>query len=221
MTTGIREMIRDVKIEILETVREWLANRIEWGPFTISSATGNDDKIAGYPSDGEDDQDYEHEVKRMQHFGFRSRPPKDTWAVFLGVGGGATNKASVAEDSDKYGPSDLDDGEVALYNKVSGALIKIDKDGNIAITAGANVTITAAANKNVVLNSGELKNARVTDPLAVGTLTGQAGPYPVVFTYIRTENVDGVDTPGTPVAGQSVSLTGIISNSGGAPHVKS
>jgi hypothetical protein len=73
----------------------------------------------------------------------------------------------------------------------------------------------------IKLNGGNLKNARVTDPLAVGTLTGQAGPYPVVFTYVPTQNVGGVDTPGAPSSGPSVNLAGIVSNGGGATGVKS
>jgi hypothetical protein len=72
----------------------------------------------------------------------------------------------------------------------------------------------------IQFNGGSLKAARVTDPLAVGTLTGQAGPYPVVFTYVPTINAGGVDTPGVPSSGPSVNLAGIVSNSGGAVGVK-
>lgn len=209
----VREMIAQAKEELREEFRERLWNLVQFGPFTLSSSSGDGDKVEGFSNDGAGDKAYDYEVKRMQHFGLRTRPPKDVWAIRIGVGGGATNNVTVAEESDKYGPSDLDDGEVAIYNKATGTLIKLDKDGNIHVTP--------APGKDVIISGGDLKNARVTDPLAVGTLTGQAGAVPVVFTYVPTMNVGGVDTPGAPTTGPSVSLAGIVSNAGGADHVKS
>lgn len=94
-------------------------------------------------------------------------------------------------------------------------------DATITVRGGnGKVEITAKSGADVVINGGSLKAARVSDPLAVGTLTGQAGPFPVVFAYVPMTSAAGVDVPGVPQAGPTVNLGGIISNGGGAPNVK-
>jgi hypothetical protein len=69
----------------------------------------------------------------------------------------------------------------------------------------------------VVINGGTLKVARVTDPVRIGTLTAVAGPYPVTFTT-TLQDADGV--PGAPVVGPTATLSGVISNAGGAARTK-
>ncbi len=115
--------------------------------------------MAGHKTGGAGEEEYDYEVRRLQHFGFRSRPPKDVWTLRVAASGGATNGATVAEDSTRYGPSDLEDGEVALYNKVSGLQIRFDKDGN--------VRITCASGKKVLINRGGRGIARADDTVKV------------------------------------------------------
>ena len=40
----------------------------------------------------------------------------------------------VGAESAKYGPSDLEEGETAIYCLAAGAVIKLDKDGNGSIS---------------------------------------------------------------------------------------
>jgi hypothetical protein len=94
----------------------------------------------------------------------------------------------------------------------SSASIVLNKDGSIQVNA--------ASGKDIVFNGGSKKAARVADPLAVGSLAGQAGPFPTAFVYIPMQDAAGVDAPGVPFAGPTVNLGGIVSNSGGAPNVK-
>lgn len=86
----------------------------------------------------------------------------------------------------------------------------------IRIRANGDIEVTPKAGQSVVLAGGSLKNARVEDPLNVGTLVATAGPYPVLFTY-----VPGVAGPTPPAPPGGVALTGVIATSGGAPFVKS
>jgi hypothetical protein len=62
-----------------------------------------------------------------------------------------------------------------------------------------------------------LKVARATDPVRVGTITGTAGPYPVTFV---TTLVDADGAPVSTVTGPTATLSGVVSNAGGAPNVK-
>lgn len=116
----------------------------------------------------------------------------------------------------------VEEGEVRIYGPGSAnaaATIRVRADGSIEITAtdGRNVSISVSGAGDVVLDGGTLKSARVTDPVRIGTVTGTAGPYPVTFT---TTLVDADGTPGTPVVGAAAALSGVVSNAGGAAHVK-
>lgn len=102
-------------------------------------------------------------------------------------------------------------GETRLYGAGSGngaAVIRIRANGDIEVTPGSG--------QSVILAGGTKKNARVEDPLNVGTLVATAGPYPVLFTYIP-----GVAGPTPPAPPGGVALTGVIATAGGAPFVKS
>ena len=116
----------------------------------------------------------------------------------------------------------VEEGEVRLYGVGSSnaaAVIRVRGDGSIEITAtdGRNVSISVSGAGDVVLDGGTLKSARVTDPVRIGTITGTAGPYPVTFTTTLV-SADGV--PGSPVVGPTATLSGVVSNAGGAEHVK-
>lgn len=98
-------------------------------------------------------------------------------------------------------------------------MVRLRADGSIDITSSNNgaVNINAHGTGDVVINGGTLKLARVTDPVRVGTLAGTAGPYPVNFTFTP---LDANGTPGTPVAGLTPTLSGVVSNAGGASRAK-
>ena len=98
-------------------------------------------------------------------------------------------------------------------------VIRLRANGGIDITSANNgaVNVTAHGTGDVVFNGGSLKLARVTDPVRVGTLSGTAGPYPVVFTFTPAD-ADGA--PGSPSVGASATLSGVVSNAGGASRAK-
>lgn len=116
----------------------------------------------------------------------------------------------------------VEEGEVRLYGPGSAnaaAVVRIRADGSIEVTAtdGRNVSISVSGAGDVVLDGGTLKSARVTDPVNVAVITATAGPYPVTFS---TALVDAGGTPGTPTVGATATISGVVSNAGGAAHVK-
>jgi phage gp45-like len=120
--------------------------------YSGSSATGNQDQVV---CDQNDQNSGSYAVQRMQHFGFRSRPPKNVWAIRLGNHEAASNSVVIAEDSDRYGPGDLEDGEVALYNKTTGTEIRLDEEGNVIITTPAGKTIQLNGSDQQLLMADE------------------------------------------------------------------
>lgn len=150
-------------------------------------------------------------------FGLYMRPSVDDEVIVIWPDGAPDNGGiligRVWSASDQPPSKAGDDPEDVLLMVESGKNIRIVVQGGGKIVLEGEVQLGS--------EDAALKNARVSDPLAVGTVTAQAGPFPVVFTYIPTMNVQGTDTPGIPSAGPSISLAGIISNSGGADSVNS
>lgn len=99
-------------------------------------------------------------ARRLQPYGLRSVALRGAEVILLGINAGRSNKVYIAAEVPDHGPGDLQPGEVALYNKVSGTLVKLDKDGNVRVDAGPG--------KEVVVNGGTLKVARDTDPCKIG-----------------------------------------------------
>lgn len=115
-------------------------------------------QVDGPPVDAaEGEQASTQPVRILQWFGFRSRPVKNSECLVIAARGGATNAVLAAADSFGHGPTDLKEGEVAIFCKKSGTLIKLDENGKI--------TIDAPNPQDVVVNGGTLKVARDTDPV--------------------------------------------------------
>ena len=77
-------------------------------------------------------------VRRMQPYGLRSRPPAGAMLTRGSINAGRTNVAYLAAEKPGQGPSDLEEGEVALYNGSAQVLtIRLTKDGDIQIIPAA------------------------------------------------------------------------------------
>jgi len=104
-------------------------------------------------------------------------------------------------------PTDVGDGETRVYSVGDNTVrIKLMANGELHIDGPA----------KIVLNGGTQNVAREHDTLDVGTLTGQAGPYPVVFNYTP----GGYPAPGIPTMGPMAKLTGIIADGTGNKKIK-
>ena len=159
---------------IKDAIQQAVANMLRLSPVAKSNADGEQYALEGHKQDPSDPS-YEYDALYAPPFGVHAVVPAGVEAVWVQIHGGASNNAIVGTHSTRYAPSDLKDGEVAFYNKVTGCTIKLDENGKL--------TIDAAAGQDVVVNGGTLKVARVTDATtghahAAGTY--QAGPYTVI-----------------------------------------
>lgn len=197
--TDVYERLRQLALELREHARQVVANAIQYTQVTRSTSSGEHDKVAGYRSEGAGEEDYDYEVLRVQHFGFRSRPPANVGAVRLATTGGATNNVTVAEDSTRYGPSNLEDGEVALYNSVNGLEVRFDRSGNISAQS--------APGQLVKLQGGDRGVARLKDSVDCGTLIFVPSTPPAL-SYV----LPGGDMPQLPQGATTIALKGVISS---------
>lgn len=159
---------------VMDAVRELFANTIQLAPYALSTKDGYRDKVEGFipqddPQSG--DKKYDLDGRRAWPFGIRSRPPKGVQAVWLRVGR-SPNGVIVGADSSRYGPSDLDDGEVALYNKVSGVVVRLTKDGDVIINAASGRTVQINGSSYSLLNTETFLTALKAWVTAVNTVLG-------------------------------------------------
>lgn len=186
--------------ELVGNLREWVRGEVEQVRTTIAlfvaiartSSAGDEDEVKTNDQSNESTQ-----VRRIEPWGLRWRPPSGVMGAILRAAGGASNGMLLGVSTKRYGPSGLEQGEVELYCVTTGTSIKLDKDGKI--------TITSATGQDVVVNGGTLEVARDTDPVNAGALTGTAGPYPVNFTHVDAKT-------GATTAGTTVNLTGKITD---------
>jgi len=101
---------------------------------TQNTADGERDAVQGHADGDPSDQQFDLPVRRVWPFGLRSRPPVGVWAAVVPCGSIA-NSLMVGAESKKFGPSDLKDGELAIYNKVTGCVIKLDENGKVSISS--------------------------------------------------------------------------------------
>lgn len=189
---------------------------IEFGrviSVTASSSTrATTIQLAGVGSEGDDDgAERGDSVEVLQPAGIMAAPAitASTEAPFVRLGDrqvalGLLDKGAAAQA--------VEGGETRLYGcgaSNAQTVVRLRANGDIEVTAGSS--------HEVVINGGTLRVARVTDPVRIGTITAVAGPYPVTFTT-TLQDADGI--PGAPVVGPTATLSGVISNAGGAARTK-
>lgn len=179
-------------------------------------------QAAGAGAEG-DDNDAERfdEVEVVQPLGVFASPILTDTTQAVAVRHGDELVALFIVDKGRSAQA-IESGETRLYGAGTNnqtTVIRLRASGAIEITSANNgaINITANGTGDVVVNGGSLKIARVTDPVRIGTITGTAGPYPVVFT---TTLVDADGTPGAPTVGNTATLSGVVSNAGGASRAK-
>lgn len=120
-----------------------------------SSADGTGDTVQGHEDGAPSDEQFDLAARRIWPFGIRSVPPAGVDAVWV-RSGGSTNGVMVGAESSRFGPSDLADGEVALYNKTAGVLVRLGSDGTVNITAGVGKTVNVNGSTYSMLQTESL-----------------------------------------------------------------
>lgn len=199
MTAAFRQWIKEyVAAKVSAIVRASTVSR--------STASGDGDKVDGHITfEDEAPGGYDYTVRRLWPFGIRSRPPVGVDAVVVHAFGGSTNGVMVGAESSVYGPSDLQEGEVAIYAKKADAMIKIDVDGKI--------TIDSHSGANVVVNGGSKSVARVDDLTNPGALIiSQVGVAPNITLTLSYTDATGVVTALGSWATTAASGTGVAAS---------
>lgn len=177
--------LREFRKRIMQDLSTLRTSLFGFTMTSRSSALGNEDAVE--TGDGEKTQ---INVQRIEPFGLRYRAPGKVRSLHLKLGSSNVFFIGVASNS-AYGPQDLEDGEIALYNAFDACNVVLNK------------------NREVVVNEGTKPVARKDDPLDVGTMGPDlAGPFLVTKTYIPTT----ASGPGTPQTGSTISVTGIIAD---------
>lgn len=140
--------------------------------FTLSansSAVGDKDYVE--TGDGENSQ---RAARRIEPFGLRSRRPSGVRSLWLKLGSSNIFFIGVASNTG-YGPTDLDDGEVALYCTADGTVVLLDKDGNLTLKSatGKKVFIVSDITGGVELGPDGGPNDQV---LIKGSMDGYGIP---------------------------------------------
>jgi phage gp45-like len=153
----------------MRELRAWVQQHVDWRLASLvafprvasSSSSGETDAVE--VEDGDSQQ--QRSARRVEPFGFRSRPPAGVRAAIIKALAGATNAILFGVASSRYGPSDLDDGEVALYCLADGSLVKLTRVGRIEVSAAddQDITLTVSGTGDVVVNSGSHAIGRVGD----------------------------------------------------------
>lgn len=163
----------------------WLYNMFVWTLTAKSSADGNGDAIEGADGSDGESQKSQRKVARIQPFGFNSLPPKGLRSLSLRLGSSNIFFIGIGPQK-KYGPTDLEEGESAVYAK-PGQSIVLDKDGNIVQTPHGSGTVQVGGADYSLLKTEDL----LTD----------LGNFAKVVAAIALSNVASV---GSPLAGTTV-----------------
>lgn len=195
--------------KIREEVARWIAQIFVYTLTAKGSATGDSDEVEGVdgardPGAPANAKKTQRRVVRIQPFGFNSVPPTKLRSLSLKLG--ASNIFFIGIGPQKaYGPTDLEEGEVALYSKVANVRVKLTKDGD--------VLINAEGTRDIILNGGTKKVARIDDTAKADTLMAAwMGQVEVFINNLVPASV-------APLASSFTSIS-IAKINSGADHIK-
>jgi len=146
-------------------------------------------------------------------FGIRSVPPSGVDAAVIHAAGASARGMIVGCDSKEYGPSDLSDGETAVYSQANPKALVADQHGNTEVTSA---TVDGVPG-DVIVNGGSKPVVLDGDSVDCGHLVfvPNAGTLAASLSYVGP----GVPLPDPLAVGAVVlALSGMVS--GSAPHFK-
>lgn len=187
-----------------EKIRQAVSRIIQFTYYSRSSASGGEDNVE---CDHTDQKTPSYTVRRMQHYGFRSVPPKGVAVLRYAAPYAASNGVTFAEESAKFGPSDLADSDVCVYGATSGQIVKCHANGKITIANGSGCTVVLDGTTATV-------DATTVTVTATGTatVTGASvklGPVGTLGVLV----VGTLDSMGIPVT-QAVAASGTVVKAG-------
>lgn len=117
-------------------------------------------------------------VELLQPFGLAYRPPVGSEIVFLSIGAARDNGVAIVAHDKNQGPTDLEEGEVEIYNLDRTATVRLRLDGRIRVLAAASIEVQAPSlslTGNVQVSGSVTVTGNVSD--AAGTMAEMRAFY--------------------------------------------
>lgn len=109
-------------------------------------------------------------AKRVQHYGFTSEPPDGTEVVAVAIGGGASNRAAIAETV--VGEPEIENKEVLLWSEF-GQRVLLDKNLQIRLDNGNGGTLVMNSDAtNITQDAAVARDLQVNRDTKVDHLIG-------------------------------------------------
>ncbi len=123
--------------------------------------------VQGPPADpAEGEEDTSQPARYMSWFGFRSAPVlAGGEGIVVAPRGGSSNATVIATDNLGLGPTDLKEGEVAVFDK-AGSVIRLYEDGSIRVVgkAGNQILVDKDGNVDVLPSPSGSARLGTNDP---------------------------------------------------------
>ncbi len=169
----IAKLRRDVTAQIDQATTRLFGFTLTSG----SSPVGDQDSVQTGDEPDSSGQIGQRPAQRVEPWGHRGRPPAKVRSLWLRLGSSNLFFIGVAPLK-SYGPDDLAEGETALYSSADGAIVKLDKDGNIILTPKAGQTVQIAGSDYSLIKSEDFFTALKT--FMDAAQGGGAGTVPIV-----------------------------------------
>lgn len=132
------------------------ARLVKWAQLGSLGPKWGFGTVQGPPVDlQEGEEDQSQPVRLMSWFGFRSAPVvQGGEAIVVAPRGGASNATVIATENLAYGPKDLKEGEVAVFDK-AGSVIRLYEDGSVRIIGKSGVPIVVTPSGDVRIGTDD------------------------------------------------------------------
>lgn len=125
--------IRALRREVPVLIANAITRAFVWTTTANASELGKEDAVRLADDDSDQRQ---RPARRIEPFGFRSRPPAKQRCLSLRLGSSTVIYLGIASDGG-YGPGDLEDGETAIYSKNVEKALHARTAGDVALNGDA------------------------------------------------------------------------------------
>lgn len=132
------------------------ARLVKWVQLGSLGAKWGFGTVQGPPADpAEGEEETSQPVRYMSWFGFRSAPViAGGEGIVVAPRGGSSNATVIATDNLGLGPTDLKEGEVAVFDK-AGSVIRLYEDGSVRIVGKSGVPIVITPSGDVRIGTDD------------------------------------------------------------------
>lgn len=140
MARSAAEEVAELRRQLPGMIETAIARIFLSSQLANASEIGEDDAVeSADENDPDSTQRGQRPVTRVEPWGIRGRAPAKLRTVSLRLGSSNVLLLGILP-TEGYGPQDLGDGEVAVYNKVENCGLRLNEDGSADLDAGTGAT---------------------------------------------------------------------------------